>query len=263
MEQRKANVIVGGEKSDTFLLENMVFQGTVLGPILWILFFGDARRAIQMLKFVEIIFADDLNVFRTFKNCVKNAGIVQVAKKCQDRLHEWGRANQTEFDPSKESITILSRQDPFGTGFQIFNIFFDPGLYMDEAISNLCDKASWKLRTLLRTNRFFGTIQMVNLYKSKVLGYIEGKTSAIYHTASSLRLRVHKIQTHFIKCAGVTEVDALCKFRLAPLSARCDMAMLAIIHRSIIGCGEGSLKNNEGLRKLKNLTLSFVTSQFF
>ena len=62
--RRSANVVVGGEKSEHFNLENMVYQGTVLGPILWNLFFGDARRAIEMLKFVETIFADALNAYQ-------------------------------------------------------------------------------------------------------------------------------------------------------------------------------------------------------
>ena len=146
--RRKVAVIVGGDKSDEFDLSDMVYQGTVLGPILWNLFFGDARRAIQMLKFVETIVADDLNAYRRFNNSVSNSVVVRVAKQCQSRLHEWGRANQVEFDSTKESITILSRHSPYGAGFKIFNIMFDPGLYMEEAISNLCDKASWKLRTL-------------------------------------------------------------------------------------------------------------------
>ena len=86
--QRQANVVVGGERSDSFLLENMVYQGTVLGPILWNLFFGDASRAIQMLKFIEIIFVDYLNAYRTYKENMKNNPLIQAAKKCQARLHE-------------------------------------------------------------------------------------------------------------------------------------------------------------------------------
>ena len=37
----------------------MVFQGTVLGPLLWLVFFADAARAVIDAKFKEIIFADD------------------------------------------------------------------------------------------------------------------------------------------------------------------------------------------------------------
>ena len=214
--QRQANVVVGGERSESFLLENMVYQGTVLGPILWNLFFGDAARAIQMLKFIETIFADDLNAYRKYKEHVRNSTLIQAAKKCQARLHEWGRANQAEFDPGKESITILSRRNPFGEGFKIFNIQFDTRLCMEEAVSNICDKAAWKLRTLMRTSRFFSKMHMVNLYKSKVLSYVEGKTPAIYHAAATQLEKVDRIQHRFMESAGITEVEALCDFRLAP-----------------------------------------------
>ena len=235
--RRRANVVVGGERSESFLLENMVYQGTVLGPILWNLFFGDASRAIRMLKFIETIFADDLNAYRKYKEHVKNSTLIQAAKKCLERLHEWCRANQAEFDPGKESITILSRTNPFGEGFKIFNIHFDTRLCMEEAISNICDKSAWKLRTLLRTSRFFSTIHMVNLYKSKVLSYVEGKTPAIYHAASTQLQRVDRIQSRFMESAGMNEIDALCTYRLAPLTSRRDMALLGLIHRTVIGLG--------------------------
>ena len=137
----------------------------------------------------------------------------------------------------KESITVLSRSNPFGKGFKIFNIFFNTGLYMEEAISNICDAASWKLRTLLRTSRFFGVIKMVNLYKSRDLSYIEGKTPAIYHVAATQLARVDRIQNQFLKGMGITELEALCNFRLAPLCSRRDMALLGLIHRTVLGYG--------------------------
>ena len=91
---RQANVVVGGAKSETFLLSDMVFQGTVLGPILWNLFFGDAHFAIRLAKFTEMMFADDLQAYRSFPQSVPNGTILRCAKNCQVRLHEWGRANQ-------------------------------------------------------------------------------------------------------------------------------------------------------------------------
>ena len=66
LDERRANVIVGGEQSDDIFLSDMVYQGTVLGPILWKLLFGDASRAIQMLKFSESVFADDLHACRNY-----------------------------------------------------------------------------------------------------------------------------------------------------------------------------------------------------
>ena len=39
----------------------MVFQGTMLVPQLWNLFFEDAANAIKEFFYEEVIFADDLN----------------------------------------------------------------------------------------------------------------------------------------------------------------------------------------------------------
>ena len=44
----------------------MVFQGTVLGPVLWNVFYEDARRAMEEWFFEEIMYADGLNACREF-----------------------------------------------------------------------------------------------------------------------------------------------------------------------------------------------------
>ena len=211
--------------------------------IFWNLFFGDARRAIQMLKFTESVFADDLHACRNYDVKVPNRAILRATTSCQERLHEWGRANAVEFEPSKESITILSRIDPYGENFKSLGVVFDPSLYMDDAISKICDSASWKLRTVQRSTRFFSTIEMVNLYKSKVGSYIESKTAAIYHASTILLNRVDNIQVQFLRQIGLTELNALCEFRLAPLNCRRDMAILGLIHRTVLGLGPNQFTN--------------------
>ena len=61
LEDRESMVVVGGEKSGVTELANSVFQGTVLGPPLWNMFYADAALATQLLSFVEVVFADDYN----------------------------------------------------------------------------------------------------------------------------------------------------------------------------------------------------------
>jgi len=207
-------------------MQDMVYQGTVLGPILWNLFFGDALHAIRMLKFMESVFADDLHACRSYDVKIPNRSLLDSTKRCQARLHEWGRANQVEFEPTKESITILSRAT-----------FFDPGLYMEDAVGVICDSAMWKLRTLQRTTRFFGREEMVHLYKSKVLSYVESKTVAIYHASLTVLQRIDRIQDYFLRGAGITDVEVLCDHRLAPFNCRRDMAMMAVINRTVLGLG--------------------------
>ena len=78
---------------------------------------------------------------------------------------------------------------------------------------------------------------MVNLYKSKVGSYIESKTAAIYHASQILLARIDSVQTNFLRQIGLTELDALCNYRLAPLGCRRDMAILGLIHRTVLGQG--------------------------
>ena len=75
LQQRSAQVVVKGQRSDKMLLRNMVFQGTFLRPTLWNLFCEDAQRAIHEAGFVEIVYADDLNGFREFEH---NASVDSV-----------------------------------------------------------------------------------------------------------------------------------------------------------------------------------------
>ena len=105
----------------------MLFQGTVLGPILWNLFFGDADLPIHLAHYMEIVFADDLNAYRTFRNAIPNGTILRTALNCQKKLHTWGRANGITFDESKESTTTILRKSPHGEGFKMYGFFFDPG----------------------------------------------------------------------------------------------------------------------------------------
>ena len=63
---RLAQVVVNGAASETLTLSDMVFQGTVLGPSLWNVFFADVHGAAEEAGGKETKFADDLNVFKTF-----------------------------------------------------------------------------------------------------------------------------------------------------------------------------------------------------
>ena len=93
-------------------------------------------------------------------------------------------------------------------------------------------EVSWKLRTLQRSRKYHNVTQLVNLYKAKVLSYLEYRTSAVYHAADTVLAPLDNLQTRFLQKNGVTELDALFYFRLAPLSTRRDIAMLGILHRA-------------------------------
>ncbi len=109
---------------------------------------------------------------------------------------------------------------------------------MVDAVSEIVSAAGWKLRTLLRTRRFYTDSDLVVLYKSHLLSYLEYRTPAIYHSTRAVLCRLDAVQTRFLKDIGVDEVTALLGFHLAPLSALRDMALLVLIHRTVLGLNQ-------------------------
>ena len=112
LESRRASVVVAGESSTPFCIQDMVYQGTVLGPQLWNLFFEDAATAIREYMFEEVVHADDLNAYKELLGSTANEKSIEAVDKVQAELHAWGEANQVVFDPAKESKHVLSRTDP-------------------------------------------------------------------------------------------------------------------------------------------------------
>jgi len=201
------------------------------------LFFEDARAAINDCFYTEVVFADDLNAYRVFPSDFDNADIKTNLETCQKELHEWGAANQVAFDAGKESQHILSLSSPMGAGFKLLGVSFDEELAMADAISELVSTASWKLKTLLRTRRFYSDADLILLYKAHLLSFIEYRTPAIYHATRDVLCRLDDVQKKFLRNVSVDEVTALAEFHLAPLSVRRDLAMLGLIHRTMLGKG--------------------------
>ena len=102
LERRKASVVLGGAASEEFELLNMLFQGTVLGPALWAIFFSDVCRALQQVGFEEVAFADDLSCQQDFPSSICDEMLWLAADRAQAAVHRWGRANSVHFDAAKE-----------------------------------------------------------------------------------------------------------------------------------------------------------------
>ena len=234
---RRAEVVVGGERSTEAALSNMVYQGTVLGPVLWNAFFADAAEAVRIADFNEVVFADDLNAFREFDRCTPTAHVESCLNLCQSTLHDWGKANQVSFDAAKESMHVIARSrrdipEDLAENFRILGVLFDTRLTMAAAVHELVSEAKWRVKTIMRTHRFHDVPGLLNLYKSKVLSFIEYRTAAIYHASDEVLRPLDEVQDRLLEDLGISAVESLEHFSLAPLRTRRDIAMLGVIHRS-------------------------------
>ena len=115
-------------------------------------------------------------------------------------------------------------------------------LDMGEAVAEVVREAGWKLRNLLRARRYYCDADLIILYKAHILSFLEFRTPAIYHARRDALSRLDKVQSRFLRKAGMDEVSALMHFNLAPLQMRRDIAMLGVLHRAALGEGPPQLK---------------------
>ena len=152
--------------------------------------------------------------------------------------------DQVSFDPAKESAYIVSHAQPHGDPFKLLGICFDCKLRMDLAVRDVVSQASWELSTILRTRRFHGVSQLVQVYKSKVLSFVEYRTPAVHHAAKTTLAGIDALQRRFLRECGLSDEEALLHFNLAPLETRRDIAKLGLIHRSVLGGGPRHFANS-------------------
>jgi len=83
LSPRKGRVVVQGSFSDEIDLENSVFQGTVLGPLLWNVFFADVAQPARSSGGEEAMFADDLNCFKEFDRLAPVEDVMENFEQCR------------------------------------------------------------------------------------------------------------------------------------------------------------------------------------
>ena len=76
------------------------------------------------------------------------------------------------------------------------------------------------------------------------MSFLEYRTAAVYHATRAVLCRLDSVQRRFLRDVGVDEVKALVEFRLAPLAVRRDIAMLGLIHRTVLGKGPTQFKDH-------------------
>ena len=117
---------------------------------------------------------------------MKKKVLKKQALKCQAELQMWGRAKQITFEPTKESISIISNHDAERPDFKLMGLWFDTGLSTKSAVNDVCNSFRWQLARFLPTSRVFDTAATMMQFKTRILSYIEHRTAAIYYAESTI-----------------------------------------------------------------------------
>ena len=180
---RKQRVIINGGKSSWKDVVSGIPQGSVLGPILFLVFIDDLPDSIESLV---KIFADDTKVFTSINSeddCAKlqadleslsqwsdkwqlrfNVGKCGVMHYGQD--HDQFHTYTMHEEGVERQLGILQEEKDLG-------VIFDPSLKFSKHINTVANKANRILGVIKRTFSYMDSRMFTTLYKTLVRPHVE------------------------------------------------------------------------------------------
>ena len=235
LDRRVGRVVVGGQCSDDMELANMVFQGTVLGPPLWNLFFADVALPAQSTGGEEALFADDLSVFQKFDRFLPVADVKAKLSECKEQVYKWGTTNRVSFDEQKEHLVVLHPIYGDGDHFKLLGLFLDVKLTMRVAIDDIMSRVHPRVTALLRTRGHYGATDLLTQFKIHIWGIMECHSGGIFHACTSSLDRLDRCQKHFVEEIGLAESVAFIDYNFAPPVLRRNIGILGMLHKRVLG----------------------------
>ena len=106
---RKQYVAIGGQSSKYTTLEHGVPQGSVLGPLLFLLYINDLHECIKFSKAFH--FADDTNLLYIPPKRSRNRNIVRKLNIDLKSLNNWLLANKISLNSTKTELIIFRQKN--------------------------------------------------------------------------------------------------------------------------------------------------------
>ena len=158
---RHQYVNINGTNSDYMNVLCGVPQGSILGPILFILYINDMCNVSTLLK--PILFADDTNLFYSGKDIKELCSVVSIEL---DKLCTWFQVNKLSLNTSKTNFMVFTNKSCDDTyhvcmnGLLLSRVFVTKflGVHMDS-------KLDWNYHINIVRNKIAKNVSVMNRVK--------------------------------------------------------------------------------------------------
>ena len=250
LKERTQNVKIKNCYSKKLIVSNGVVQGTVLGPILFVLYINDLVKYVR--KSNVAMFADDTMIYTSGKNVVELCNIINDDLEL---LNQWLGDNKLCVNVKKckyivlGSRYMLSEIDTLDMKILMNNSEIEKvkeikylGVKLDESLSfkshfeYVLQKMSQKVGFLNRVGRPLSLYINIVLYRALVSPHLEYCASVLFNLKQGETERLQKIQNRamraILKCSRYTPIHTMIKvLNFMTVKQRIIYKTLDIVHK--------------------------------
>ena len=210
LENRKHNVDINGHKSSYIDCKHGVPQGSVLGPLLFLIYINDLNKCIKHSTTYH--FADDTSLLCSGKSMKKINK--QINEDLRNVVH-WLRCNKISLNASKTEIIIFKNKNkPIKknvnfrlSGQKIFpskkvkylGIIIDENLSWKPHISLLLTKLSRATGILSKTRHYLQYKPLVSIYHSLFQSHLNYCIQTFGHVTNENMDKIRKLQNKALR----------------------------------------------------------------
>ena len=244
LSKRKIQVVLDGRTSKQYDINAGVPQGSILGPLLFLIFINDLPDKIVS----EMgIFADDTTLYNRHEGKTNEHISKEMAETLEDDLQsvvEWGQKWMVTFNaaktklvsfnnykkPSLPPIAMAKNTLPESTSFKLLGLTFTGNMNWNRYIESIAKAAAKKVGSLYRARKLLTPESILYLYKATIRPCME-YCCHIWAGASAACLSLlDRVQKRVANLIG-PELSS----KLQPLSHRRNVASLCLFYKYFNG----------------------------
>lgn len=210
LDSRSQAVYCNSSKSEFKLISKGVPQGSILGPILFLIYINDITRASSKFQFV--IYADDTNLLLADKNINSLYTNLNNELKC---IARWVKCNKLKLNVSKTNYMLFQNRSikndmpPLSLENEIIKrvqytkflgVYIDENLNWSHHINSVCLKLSKMCGVLYRVRHQLTLEAMISIYYTLCYPHLTYCVSIWGCTWPSFLNRIRVAQSKVIRC---------------------------------------------------------------
>ena len=219
LSHRKQRVIANGFKSDILDIRQGVPQGSILGPLLYLIYANDIQQIIHRCGFS--FYADDTVLYSVHHNFLLAKRNMQ---KNLNNLNNWCQYNGIFMNVNKTKYMIFGSKHTLAKvknfelkvnkknlervlSYNYLGVMLDPSLTFEKHVTRLIGRVADKIKQLQKM-RFFMNVKAATLiYKNMVLPILEYGDIFLSAASKINRKRLQILQNRALRIANGVDRD--------------------------------------------------------